>query len=361
MSSVKLAPRLVTVAACQLGPIHLSDSRQDVLKRMCLLLDQCAKEGVKLAVFPELAFTTFFPRYFLEGKNLDQYFEIENPSEGGIEQSANVKPLLDHAKSLGIDVYVGYAERSIQSDGSHIDYNSSLYYSSQEGKVIGKYRKVHLPGSVEPHTEPGSFQQLEKRYFRNGDLGFPAFRAPGLVNGALKKSRDISDASQTAGKGDPIIGMLICNDRRWAEAWRVYGLQGLELMCCGYNTTAFRSTSTGHPVPGLSPEAAEEEMTFHHKLSCQGNSYMNACFSINVAKTGSEDGHPLIGGTIIVHPLGHIIKEAKTKEDEIVVATIDLADCRQLKTSVFAFEKHRKPESYHSIIERTGPIEPELL
>lgn len=353
-------PRLLTVAACQLGPVHLADSREEVLKRMFALLDRAAKEGAKLAVFPELAFTTFFPRYLIDGQDLGQYFDIEDPSKGGIEQSPNVKPLFDYARSLGIDVYVGYAERSVQKDGSHVDYNSSVYYSAQANKVVGKYRKVHLPGTVEPRTAPGAFQQLEKRYFRNGNLGFPAFRAPGLVEGALKKSSSTNDTAMTAGRGDPIIGMLICNDRRWPEAWRVYGLQGMEIMCCGYNTTAFATTSEGHMVD-LSPEAAEEEVLLHHKLSCQGNSYMNGCFSINVAKTGAEDGHPLVGGTMIVHPLGHIIKEAETKEDEVVVANIDLADCRRPKSTVFAFEKHRRPEHYHPILERTGVIEPELL
>ncbi|KAJ5772332.1 hypothetical protein N7520_002861 [Penicillium odoratum] len=322
-SNTTTFPRLVTVAACQLGPVHLADSREDVLMRMISLLDQAAKQGVRLAVFPELAFTTFFPRYLLQERELDQYFEIEDPSKGGIDQSPKIKPLFDHAQSLGIDVYVGYAERSIQSDGSHIDYNSSVYYSAQTNGIVGKYRKVHLPGSVEPKTEPGAFQQLEKRYFKPGDLGFPAFRAPGLVDGAFKKDFNLENAAST-GKGDPIIGMLICNDRRWPEAWRVYGLQGMEILCCGYNTTAFQTTSSGHA-------------------------------------TGSEDGHPLVGGTIIVHPLGHIIKEALTKEDELVVATIDLADCDRPKSTVFAFEKHRRTEHYHTIVERAGVLEPELL
>ncbi|KAJ6145812.1 hypothetical protein N7470_009707 [Penicillium chermesinum] len=360
MSSSKPSPRPVTVAACQLGPIHLADSRDDVLQRMLSLLDQSAEQGAKLAVFPELAFTTFFPRYLLEEKELDQYFDVEDPKKGGIEQSPSVKPLFDYARSLGIDVYVGYAERSPQQDGSHIDYNSCVCYSAQADRVVGKYRKVHLPGTVEPHTEPGAFQQLEKRYFRPGDLGFPAFRAPGLVEGALKKSDARRSPAETAGRGDPIVGMLICNDRRWAEAWRVYGLQGAEILCCGYNTTAFPSTASGHKLD-MSDEEAEAMVMLHHKLSCQGNSYMNACFSINVAKTGAEDGHPLVGGTMIVHPLGHIIKEATTKEDELVVATIDLADCHRPKNTVFAFEKHRRTEHYHKILQQTGVVEPELL
>ena len=33
-----------------------------------------------------------------------------------------------------------------------------------------------------------------------------------------------------------IVGMMICNDRRWPESYRVMGLQGVELILCGYNT-----------------------------------------------------------------------------------------------------------------------------
>ncbi|EXJ96505.1 hypothetical protein A1O1_01631 [Capronia coronata CBS 617.96] len=352
--------RMVTVAAAQMGPVHLADSREAVLKRMCSLLDQAADQGALLVVFPELAFTTFFPRYLLTPEELARYFEVEDAQSHPIEHSRNVKPLFDHARRLGIDICVGYAERSPQTNDSHNDYNSCVYYSAQTQKIVGKYRKVHLPGAVNPYTAPGAFQQLEKRYFRAGDLGFPAFRAPGLVQGALKKENGLKDPAVTAGKGDPIIGMLICNDRRWPEAWRVYGLQGVEIVCCGYNTTAFATKDSGEMVD-MSPEEAEEEVLLHHKLSCQGNSYMNSCFSINVAKTGAEDGNPLVGGTMIVHPNGHIIKEAETKEDELVVATINLADCYRGKGKTFAFARHRRPEHYGVIVERAGVVEPDLL
>ena len=79
--------------------------------------------------------------------------------------------------------------------------------------MLGRYRKVHLPGTVEA-ARGQRFQQLEKRYFEYGDLGFPAFRGPAAWHRAM-------------------MGMMICNDRRWPEAWRVTGLQGVELVCIG--------------------------------------------------------------------------------------------------------------------------------
>jgi len=362
MSSAPNPPkRPVTVAAAQMGPIHLADSRDSVLERMCALLQQASKQKVNLIVYPELALSTFFPRYLLSEEELSKFFEIDNPATGGIRNSPGVKRLFDLAHELGIDVSVGYAERNVQPDGSHVDYNSNVYYSAKTDGIVGKYRKVHLPGAVEPYTAPGAFQQLEKRYFRPGDLGFPAFRAPGLVEGAVRKGdQSVADPKESVGKGDPIIGMLICNDRRWPEAWRVYGLQGVEIVCCGYNTTAFATKPTGEIVD-LSLEEAEKEVLLHHNLSVQSNSYFNACFSINVAKTGSEDGNPLVGGTSIIHPNGHFIKTATTKDDELVVAAIDLADCRRGKGKTFAFEKHRRLEHYGMILERLGAEEPELL
>lgn len=63
--------------------------------------------------------------------------------------------------------------------------------------------------------------QLEKRYFAPGNLGFNAFK-PGHLKAV------------TGGDKSPVVGLLICNDRRWAEGWRVYGLQGVEVMCIGY-------------------------------------------------------------------------------------------------------------------------------
>lgn len=359
MSNKSHPTRPLKVAAAQLGPIHITDSRDSTLTRMIALLSQASEQGVQVVAFPELAFTTFFPRHLLQDEDIDLYFESDDEKLGGIRQSPNVKPLFDRAESLGIDIYVGYAEKSPQPDGTFIHYNSSVYFSATAKAIVGKYRKVHLPGVFEPFKEPGATQQLEKRYFSPGNLGFPAFRAPGLIKNPTKSS-DVVGNEDVHGTGDLIMGMLICNDRRWAEGWRCYGLQGVELVFCGFNTTAFAPHLWGTNT-GISPKEAEEEAMFHHKLSCQGNSYMNACFSVNIAKTGTEDGHPLIAGTIVVHPNGRILAESKTKDDELVVADIDLADCRRGKEKTFAFDKHRRPEQYGLIVERAGVVEPDLL
>ena len=312
--------RVIRVAAAQMGPNQRADARDRTLGRMIAVLEDAAAQGAVLVVFPELAFTTFFPRWFLEGEELDAYYEPSMPNPA-------VQPLFDRAKALGIGFYVGYAEKTPEGQR----FNCSILVEP-DGRILGRYRKVHLPGSVEPR-EGSRFQQLEKRYFSYGDTGFPAFRAGPEWGGA-------------------ITGMMICNDRRWPEAWRVLGLQGVELVCVGYNSAAY------DPNGGRSEDA--ELRTFHSKLVVQANAYMNATWAIAVAKAGDEDGSGLIGGSCIVDPNGLVVAEAKTLADEVLVADIDLDLCRQGKTKMFDLGAHRQPAQYGPITERAGVIEPAL-
>ncbi|WP_347558447.1 N-carbamoyl-D-amino-acid hydrolase [Robbsia sp. KACC 23696] len=306
--------RLFRVAAAQMGPIHLQDSREQTLNRMIALLETSAAQGAQFVVFPELAFTTFFPRWLLEQDKVDRYFEPAMPNP-------QVAALFERAKALRIGFYVGYAE--LTPDGHH--YNSAITVGP-DGEILGHYRKVHLPGSVEPRIgEP--VQQLEKRYFEYGNLGFQAFY------GAEEWKA-------------PIMGMLICNDRRWPEAWREYGLQGVELMVMGYNSAAY------DPNGGTAEDEALR--TFHSMVSTQANAYMNATWAISVAKAGVEDGFGLIGASCIVDPNGIVVAQAKSHEDEVLVAEIDLDACQQGKTKMFNFEMHRQPRHYRRIVDQVG-------
>ncbi|KAL1858060.1 hypothetical protein Daus18300_010172 [Diaporthe australafricana] len=361
--ATKPSPRLLTVAAAQMGPNQLADPRDKILSRMLKLLTDAASQGAKLVVFPELALTTFFPRHQIDDPvRKAEFFEPEShDNPHAIVDSPRVKPLFEKAKELGTDLYLGYAERWTDENGKVTDYNTTLYYSATAGRVVGKYRKVHLPGTKEPiddKTGRGVEQQLEKRYFTPGNFGFQAFRAPDLVADTAKaSSRGAGEkgSKELEGKGDPIVGMIICNDRRWSEAWRSYGLQGAELILDGYNTTSYAPQYDG------TPEEQEAEALFHHHISCQSGSYTNACFSVNTAKCGVEDGGGLIAGTVIYDPNGHVVAESKTKADELVVATIDLALCRKGKERVFAFERHRRVEHYARLVEQVGVREPPLL
>lgn len=225
-----MVSRKLKVAAAQMGPVHLHSDRQETISRMISLLQSASTLHAQLVLFPETAFTTFFPRHLIESQEeLDRYFEHGD----SLTTAPNTRPLFDEAKKLGIDISVGFAERTADGKG----YNTSVYYSAKKGAVIAKYRKVHLPGTVEPFENPDAVNQLEKRYFEPGNLGFKAFRSPDLIDAVAKKGSGAVGVG--VGNGDPVMGMMICNDRRWAEAWRCYGLQGIEIVLCGYNTAGY--------------------------------------------------------------------------------------------------------------------------
>ncbi|PWY65464.1 carbon-nitrogen hydrolase [Aspergillus eucalypticola CBS 122712] len=337
-------PRTVRLAAAQMGTTNKWSSREETLNRMILLLKDAATQGAKLVLFPEIAFTTFFPRYLiLDEAEIEDWFE-----HGDILTAPRTKALFDTAHDLAVDIIVGFAEAT--DTGEH--FNSCVYYHAATGSILSRYRKVHLPGDVEPLPDPKAVNQLEKRYFKPGNLGFQAFRVPGLLSPSL------SHHQEGEKDADPILGMMICNDRRWAESWREYGLQGVEIVACGYNTNGYAPQFWGQSTD-MTPKEAEELSLFHHKLVMQCHSYTNACFSVSAARCGLDDGeYPLIAGSSIVDPEGRIIAEANTKGDEVIIADCDLGLCRAGKTRTFDFARHRRVEHYGRITGQTGVVEP---
>ncbi|KAK5114658.1 hypothetical protein LTR62_002231 [Meristemomyces frigidus] len=329
-------PRTIRLAAAQMGATNRTDGRPQTLSRMLKLLRSAAAQKAEMVLYPEIAFTTFFPRYLIHDPDeLASYFE-----HGSILTSTNTALLFSTARELGIDISVGFAEAA--DDGKR--FNTSIYYHANSNSVLAKYRKIHLPGDFEPFADPEATNQLEKRYFLPGDLGFEAFRVP-----------------DPAGDREPIMGMMICNDRRWSEAWRCLGLQGVEVVLCGYNTAGFAPHLWGSDK-NADPAQAETTALFHHKLVMQHGSYTNATFSVSAARCGMDDGkYSLIGGSCIVGPEGNILAEAKSTEDEVIVADCDLDLCTQGKTRTFDFGRHRRTEHYGRIVEQTGVLQPPKL
>ncbi|MFV0294809.1 MAG: N-carbamoyl-D-amino-acid hydrolase [Hyphomicrobiaceae bacterium] len=302
--------RNIKVAAAQMGAIQKDDSREMVVNRMLALMDQAGKAKADLIVFPELALTTFFPRWYHEDRaEADHWFERAMP---GIA----TQPLFDRARALGLAMTFGYAE--LTPEGRH--FNTSILVD-KTGAIVGKYRKVHLPGHADFDPER-AHQHLEKRYFEPGDLGFPVF--------------------QTL---DGIFGMCICNDRRWPETYRVMGLQGVEMITLGFNTPS---------TNGQSADEGTEKRTFHHKLSVQTGAYQNSTWVVAVAKAGVEDGFGLFGCSVIVDPDGIIVAESRTEGDELLLHDCDLDRTRFGKETIFAFERHRRPEHYRRIVDQVG-------
>ena len=307
--------RELVIGGAQMGPIQRADTREAVVARMIALLDDANRAGCNLVIFPELCLTTFFPRWYIEDQaEVDSWFEHEMPNGA-------TAPLFARARNLGISISLGYAE--LTPDGKH--FNTQIL-TNTEAQIIGKYRKIHLPGHDEYDPER-SFQHLEKRYFLPGDLGFPVVR-----------------------NMNAWMGMLICNDRRWPEAYREMGLQGVELTMLGYNTPSGNSQNA---------QESAELRAFHSDLSVQAGAYQNSTWVVAVAKAGDEDGHPLNGGSVIVSPDGVIMQKAETLGDELLVHACDMDATTFGKATVFDFKRHRRIEHYGRISSQTGVIYPD--
>jgi predicted amidohydrolase len=311
--------RQFVVASAQMGPVARSEPRQVVVGRLLEMMREAKGRGAELIVFPELALTTFFPRWMIRDEaELDSFFEGRLPGPAA-------RPLFEAAANLGMGFYLGYAEKT-EEDGRVRRFNTSILVD-RSGQVVGKYRKVHLPGHDSPQPDR-AFQHLEKLYFEPGNLGFPVFESFG-------------------GR----VGMMICNDRRWPEAYRVMGLQGVELVCLGYNTPM---DHTGHDdIDGLTQ--------FHNHLSMQAGAYQNATWVVGTAKCGREEGSMMVGQSVIATPSGEIVAMAHTLQDEVITAMVDLEMGVRYRQTIFDFARHREPSAYSLIVERKGPGEPVVL
>lgn len=315
-----MAGRTVVVGAAQLGPIEVEHTRAEVVERLLTLLREAAGRGCDLVVYPELALTTFFPRWFVDDiREADHYYETELPGP-------DTKPLFDEAARLGVGFCLGYAELTPPDEGGPTPgavhrYNSQILVE-RDGSVVAKFRKVHIPGH-EQHEPDRPFQHAERYYFEPSPVEFGVWPAFG-------------------GR----VGMMICNDRRWPETYRVMGLQGVELILCGYNTPI-------HYVPDPGQDILQG---FHNALVMQSGAYQNGTWVVGVAKGGVEAGVDSLGQSMVVAPSGQIVAQAYTTGDELIVAACDLDWCRNYTGTLFDFDHYRRPEVYGRITAQRGAI-----
>lgn len=309
--------RFITVGAAQMGPVGRNESRAAVVVRLLEMMREAKGRGCDLVVFTECALTPFFPRWREEDLNAcDQWFEREMPGPG-------THLLFNEAQKLGIGFHLGFAEL-VEENGRFQHYNTSILVGP-DGQIVGKYRKIHLPGPTAEHGE-NPHRCYEKRYFDVGNLGFKAWRAFGGV-----------------------VGMCLGNDRRWPETYRMLGLQGAELIVLGYNTVA------DHPNH---PEL-DHLTNFHSMLSMQSGAYQNGCYVVGVAKAGQQENVNQIGRSAIISPSGEVVTQCTTLGDELIVHRCDLDQTKLYKDHIFNFAAHRQIEAYSLITESRGGVAPQ--
>jgi predicted amidohydrolase len=263
---------------------------------MVALMEEAGKRGVELLSFPELSLTPYFAAKV--HASYEEFFEEQLPSPDTL-------PLFHAAHRTGIYFVLPYAERA---DGAY--YNSAVFVAP-DGAILGKYRKTHIPGWVEPRWE--GLNILEKRYFAPGNLGFSVMSHP--------KAQ---------------LGALICYDRRFSEGYRTLTLSGAELLCVPYNTPTF----------GQPKETGQETS----EIMLRAGAMENQIFIVAIGKAGVEDGAEYIGGSEIISPAGKVLAKAQTDADELVVTTIDLDEIAASRKK-WDFLADRRPEIYQKLVQ----------
>ena len=392
-------PRIVTVGAAQLGPIALKESRADVVVRLIALMRQARDTGCDLVVYPELALTTFFPRWFAEDRaEMDRFFETEMPGP-------QTQPLFDEAKHLlrlcrrssrqrdgGEHRCTGEGEAH-PAEKRHRDlspyrvrgtwpFDSALancmpairkWYGTEPprgmtcacaGDALGSRPVAPLQSAHRRRTPPdaagirhhfntsiivdksGAIVAKYRKIHLPGHAEDESYRPFQHLEKRYFEPGDLGFGVWEVFGGR--LGMCICNDRRWPETYRVMGLQGVEMILLGYNTPVHNPPTPEHDDLSL----------FHNQLVMQSGAYQNGTWVVGVAKAGPEEDVPMIAGTQIIAPSGQTVAEAATQGDELIFARCDLDLCNSYKANVFNFAKHREPASYRLIVETKGVVSP---
>ncbi|MEU2777122.1 nitrilase family protein [Streptomyces sp. NPDC007162] len=246
----------VTVAAVQTLPVI-----GDVDANLAAIADavtQAAERGATLIVLPELCTTGYVFASREEAAALAEE----------VPDGPSTRFLTSLCARLGVHLAAGIAER----EGDRL-YNSAILLSP-DGH-LGTYRKVHLWDN-------------ENTIFEPGDLGLPVFDT------ALGR-----------------LGMLVCYDAWFPEAFRALALQGVDAVCLPTNWV---------PIPGQQPGKPAMALSL-----CQAAAHVNSIHVIAADRVGTERGQPFIGQSVIVGPTGWPLTEpAGSQDPEIVLATADL-------------------------------------
>lgn len=278
--------RMVKVAAAQLGP---SGSKSENAERMRTLLDRAAAGGAQVVAFPELSLTPYFP--IRNERGYEQYFEpLDNPYLTAVRE---------HAGRLGVATVIPFAER----DGIQL-FNSAAICDAQ-GRVVGRYRKVHIPGAF-PLPGQGALV-FEKLYFTPGDLGYPVW--------------DLGFAT---------VGVQICYERNFPEGYRILAMRGAEIIFTP--TNLMRIGAVWHSGTW--------------ELMLQARAYENGCFIVGINKAGREWDLDYVGDSLVARPTdGAVVARSEAAADDVLVVEIDLDDVAEARRRL-PFMRDRQPLTY---------------
>ena len=189
-------------------------------------------------------------------------------------------------------------------------YHNSCVVINENGKLIGKYRKMHIP------DDP---QFYEKFYFTPGDLGFKSFKTS---------------------YGN--LGTLICWDQWFPEAARLTSLQGAEIL--------FYPTAIGwHPKEKkkYGKSQLDSWISIQRSHAIANGVYVAAVNRVGVEKQGTKKLE-FWGNTMVFDPSGNIVAKAE-KNEKTLICDIDFKKVENVRRH-WPFFRDRRIDHYKGIL-----------
>ena len=261
---------------------HANLPKDEALAKHVEMIGQAAAQGAQIVCLQEI----FFGPYFCAEQE-PKWFKTAEPDDG-----PTVTRMRELAREHQLVLVVPFFEKEF--DG--VFYNTAVVIE-RDGTVLGKYRKTHIP-QVGPIF-------WEKYFFKPGNLGYPVW-------------------DTSVGK----VGVFICYDRHFPEPARMLGLKGAELT--------------------FNPSATIESLSKHlWELEQPAHAVANGFFVGAINRVGEElvDGARFYGSSYFCDPRGKIVAQASDRDDEVLVADLDLGVIEEVRTT-WQFFRDRRPETY---------------
>jgi N-carbamoylputrescine amidase len=249
--------------------MHSGEDQDQNLHKALKGIEAVAAKGAQIACLPEL----FNAPYFCQERD-EKYFALAEPVPG-----PTISALSDAARRLNVAIITSVYEKAADKY-----YNTAVVVDSA-GKLLGKYRKMHIPDDPRNHYD-------EAYYFSPGDLGFQVFQT--------EHAR---------------VGPMVCFDQWFPEGARIAADKGAEIL--------FYPTAIGWPITQTREDLNQAENNMWKTVQI-AHGIANNCFVAAVNRVGVQDQLNFWGSSFVSDPYGRVLAMAPTDQETNVVAACDL-------------------------------------
>lgn len=266
--------------------------RGDNLDRALAQMEESARRGAELAVFPEVVLDRFFPQTRRDACPVPPLELAETVPGPTIDRLA--------AKARELSLVTVFNLYEVDGEGRTFDTSPVI---DADGTLLGITRMLHICDYEGFH---------EQDYYHPGDTGAPVY-------------------DTAVGK----VGVAICYDRHYPEYMRALALAGADLVVI--------------PQAGALGEWPEGLFEAEIRTAAFQNGYFVALCN----RVGVEEHLTFGGESFVSDPAGRVVARGKRMEDDLVVVDLDLAACEE-SAARRLFLRDRRPELYGPWVSETS-------